>query len=79
VTFVGSFNLDPRSASLNRKMGVFLEDRALAGHVWEEHHRLTWRGQVEGHMRVFRADPDTTLLRRLLAGVIGWLPSEPQL
>jgi putative cardiolipin synthase len=95
VTFVGSFNLDPRSANLNTEMGAFVEDRALAGQIWEEHrrltdparswlvelegHRLTWRGRVEGHMRVFRTEPDTTLLRRLLARVLGWLPIEPQL
>ena len=95
VTFVGSFNLDPRSANLNTEMGAFVEDRALAGQVREEHrrltdparswqvelesHRLTWTGQVEGHLRALRTEPDTTLLRRLLARVLGWLPLEPQL
>jgi cardiolipin synthase C len=95
VTFVGSFNLDPRSANLNTEMGAFVEDRALAGQLREEYrrltdparswqvelesHRLTWRGQVAGDMRVLRAEPGTTLLRRLMARVLGWLPIEPQL
>ncbi len=95
VTFVGSFNLDPRSANLNTEMGAFVEDRDLADNLREEHrrltdparswlvewenHRLTWRGEVAGHMRLFRAEPDTTLLRRILARVLGWLPIEPQL
>jgi putative cardiolipin synthase len=95
VTFVGSFNLDPRSANLNTEMGAFVEDLGLAGQLREEYrrltdparswlvelanHRLTWRGQVEGRMRVFHTEPDTTLLRRLLARVLGWLPIEPQL
>jgi putative cardiolipin synthase len=95
VTFVGSFNLDPRSANLNTEMGAFVEDRVLAGQLREEYrrltdparswrvelenHRLTWRGSIEGQMRVFHAEPGATLLRRVLARVFGWLPIEPQL
>jgi cardiolipin synthase C len=95
VTFVGSFNLDPRSANLNTEMGAFVEDRTLAGQLRAEHrrltdparswlvklenHRLTWRGHVEGHMRVLHIEPDTSLLRRVLARAFGWLPIEPQL
>jgi phosphatidylserine/phosphatidylglycerophosphate/cardiolipin synthase-like enzyme len=41
VTFVGSFNLDPRSANLHREMGAFVEDCALAGQLRAEHRRLT--------------------------------------
>jgi cardiolipin synthase C len=95
VTFVGSFNLDPRSANLNTEMGAFVEGRALAGQLREEYrrltdparswlvelesHRLTWRGHVEGHVRMLHIEPDTALLRRLLARMFGWLPIEPQL
>jgi putative cardiolipin synthase len=95
VTFVGSFNLDPRSANLNTEMGAFVEDRTLADQLREEYrrltdparswlvelenHRLTWRGQVNGHMRMLHSEPGTTLLRRLLARMFGWLPIEPQL
>jgi cardiolipin synthase C len=54
VTFVGSFNLDPRSANLNTEMGAFVEDRALAGQLREEHRRLTdparsWLVELESH------------------------------
>ncbi len=95
VTFVGSFNLDPRSANLNTEMGAFVEDRSLAAQLREEHrrltdpdrswqitldnHLLTWRGHVDGQMRVLRSEPGTTLLRRCMARVLGWLPIEPQL
>jgi cardiolipin synthase C len=95
VTFVGSFNLDPRSANLNTEMGAFVEDLTLADQFREEHrrltdperswlvalegHRLTWRGHVAGHMRMLHIEPGTTLLRRLLARMFGWLPIEPQL
>jgi putative cardiolipin synthase len=87
VTFVGSFNLDPRSANLNTEMGSFVEDRALAAQVREEHrrltdpdrswlvemdgHRLAWRGHVEGQMRVLRNEPGASLHRRLLARMLG--------
>jgi putative cardiolipin synthase len=35
VTFVGSFNLDPRSVNLNTEMGVLVESEALAKQVAE--------------------------------------------
>ena len=38
--FVGSFNLDPRSANLNTEMGVLFDDPALAAAVREEYERL---------------------------------------
>ena len=38
--FVGSFNLDPRSANLNAETGVFFDDRALAAEVAAEYQRL---------------------------------------
>jgi putative cardiolipin synthase len=38
--FIGSFNLDPRSAYLNTEMGVLFEDRDIAAAVREEYQRL---------------------------------------
>src|SRR5690606_39607468 len=35
--FIGSFNLDPRSAYLNTEMGVLFEDRDIAQAVREEY------------------------------------------
>ncbi|HET7655892.1 MAG TPA: phospholipase D-like domain-containing protein, partial [Luteimonas sp.] len=43
--FVGSFNLDPRSAHLNTEMGVLFDDPALAAAVREEYERLAAPGQ----------------------------------
>ena len=95
TAFVGSFNLDPRSANLNTEMGTFVQDHGLADQLLGEYDRLTdpdrswlvtleqgrlaWRGTVEGRMRVLHAEPDTTLTRRILARVFGWLPIEPYL
>ena len=38
--FIGSFNLDPRSADLNTEMGVVFDDRAIAAALREEYLRL---------------------------------------
>lgn len=38
--FVGSFNLDPRSATLNTEMGVLFEDPILAASLRQEYERL---------------------------------------
>ncbi len=38
--FIGSFNMDPRSANLNTEMGVFFEDRAMAVALRNEYLRL---------------------------------------
>ena len=95
TAFVGSFNLDPRSANLNTEMGTFVHDQELAEQVRREYDRLidperswlvtleggrlTWRGHVEGQMQVLHAEPDTTLIRRVMSRVFGWLPLEPYL
>ncbi len=43
--FVGSFNLDPRSANLNTEMGVLFDDAGLAGDLREEYLRLAASAQ----------------------------------
>ncbi|MFH5925863.1 phospholipase D family protein [Roseomonas xinghualingensis] len=55
--FVGSFNLDPRSATLNTEMGTFIRHEGVAAGLREEHARLaeparSWRVTRErpGHL-----------------------------
>jgi cardiolipin synthase C len=95
TAFVGSFNLDPRSANLNTEMGTFVQDPELADQVRQEYDRLAdperswavtleggqlvWRGHVDGEMQVLRTEPDTTPIRRIMARIFGWLPIEPYL
>jgi putative cardiolipin synthase len=89
--FVGSFNLDPRSARLNTEMGAFVHNPELARQVHDEHLRLTepdrsYRVWLQGR-RMLWTDEDTTtphepeapLGRRMLARVVEWLPVEAQL
>lgn len=95
LIFVGSFNLDPRSANLNTEMGTFVEHPEPAARLREEYERLVaparswkvelrggklaWSDRGEGGGQVVYVEPDTTLSRRILARVLGWLPIEPQL
>jgi putative cardiolipin synthase len=95
LIFVGSFNLDPRSANLNTEMGTFVQSPMLAAQLGKEYARLTdparswsvsledgrlvWSDRVEGRVRTLHREPGTTLTRRVLARVLGWLPIEPQL
>jgi cardiolipin synthase C len=92
LAFVGSFNLDPRSAALNTEMGAFVRHRRVAGEVAAEHARLaepsrSWQVVWEGGHLGWR-EADGTLLRReplagwwrwTLAGLVRRLPVEEQL
>jgi len=91
VAFVGSFNLDPRSAALNTEMGAFARSPEIAAGVAAEHARLaepllSWEvvwedgrlGWRDGD-RVLRREPEAGSWRRVLAWVVQRLPVEEQL
>jgi len=93
--FVGSFNFDPRSLSLNTEMGVLFEDEALTAEVSEvfarqispqESYRVFLA--ADGGLawedggaggRIWRTEPLASIWRKLAAAIIGWLPIESQL
>ncbi|MBR0642298.1 phospholipase D family protein [Plastoroseomonas hellenica] len=92
--FVGSFNLDPRSANLNTEMGVLVRHPALARLIRWHHRRLTggarsWRVRLTPAGRLAWDDgvtvrygptePDASVKRQALARVLRWLPIESQL
>jgi putative cardiolipin synthase len=60
IIFVGSMNLDPRSASTNTEFGMFIESRALA----KEMLRVISISKLEGAYRL-RLDPGTSQLQWL--------------
>ena len=87
--FVGSFNLDPRSARLNTEMGMVIDsplfatdlagalDRLPAGTAYEL--RLSPDGQVEWvdtGTTVHTTEPQSGLARRALVKLLSWLPIE---
>ena len=93
--FVGSFNFDPRSVTLNSEMGVLFEDKKLVAElrlrfkseispeasyrVELKNHVLHWHGCDAGKMQNYTHEPEAGILRRLLATLIRYLPIESQL
>lgn len=93
--FIGSFNFDPRSASLNTEMGVLFEQPELVAEMRrlfkadtapEASYQLTfdgsglsWSGIRNGQLRRLRREPDAGPTRRLLAFIVGLLPIQSQL
>ena len=93
--FVGSFNFDPRSASLNTEMGVFFRSRSLVAalraefaektsgelsyRVLLEEGELRWEDHRDTPPSVWSSEPDTGWLDRAATRAIGWLPIELQL
>ena len=87
--FVGSFNFDPRSTTLNTEMGLLIEseqmamvmhtafDRGLSGLAWRvelQDGDLVW---VDPETENTTGDePGTSAVKRLGLTVIGWLPVE---
>ncbi len=93
--FVGSFNLDHRSAALNTEMGVFVQNPAVARAVAEEQERLTdpaiswklaleggrlvWRDEHAGAEREHHTEPGASWRRTAVAWLARVLPVEEQL
>ncbi|NIJ68568.1 phospholipase D family protein [Xanthomonas sp. 60] len=93
--FVGSFNLDPRSAYVNTEMGVVFDDPVLARQLTREYLHLASPGQSwwlaldprgdlrwldrQAPARWLETEPDSSPRQRVLARVISWLPLESQL
>lgn len=89
--FIGSFNLDPRSAMLNTEMGVLIESPRIAGSLSAAlddaslFYAVTpapaggieWRETgPDGAEQVHRQEPNASLFRRVFVRVGSWLPVE---
>lgn len=93
--FIGSFNLDPRSNSINTEMGVFFNHPQLAQELkaifkTQTSPRLSYRVQMRDGALCWidknRSgvggeihEPETSVWRRLTAQLVGLLPIESQL
>ncbi|MDO3381097.1 phospholipase D family protein [Gilvimarinus algae] len=90
--FIGSFNLDPRSAWLNTEMGVLIDSPELAVKLLQgvaplldniayrvslRDGKVVWQDMATG--QTFDREPEASWWRRALAGVLRFLPVEPQL
>lgn len=89
--FVGSFNFDPRSVSLNTEMGLIFEHEGLAREMQsvfaeeteaKRSYRLVLAGDTvrwQDSERVLDQEPDASVRRRAMASAISLLPVESQL
>jgi len=88
--FVGSFNLDPRSAALNTELGIVVDSEELVHWLKTNfNHQLaktTYRVELEGgklkwigEERVYRHEPQVSIWRRIGAALLALLPIEQQL
>lgn len=93
--FIGSFNLDPRSAYLNTEIGVILESPELASTIHnemnqnimkyayrvelDENNKLRWIHEDNGKQYIYHSEPRTAWWQRLGLKMLTWLPIEKQM
>jgi len=75
--FIGTFNLDPRSANLNTEVGVLIESQTLAQELTQSIERdirpeNSWQTTSE-----FNPDREVTRGKRVKLGLINLFPIEP--
>jgi putative cardiolipin synthase len=93
--YIGSMNVDPRSANLNTEMGVMIDSPALARQVRAlfersikpelsyrvvlEDGKLVWYDRVGDKDRRTEKEPDASIWRRIGVNLLRILPIEAQL
>lgn len=93
--FIGSMNFDPRSVSLNSEMGVLFEQPELVAQVRvifddetsaqksyrvrTDQGRIVWHDEAASHAVVLDKEPQASVMRRIIALVISFLPVQSQL
>jgi len=94
-TFVGSFNLDPRSLYLNTELGLAVDSVELATNMacsildtlaeytyklrLSEKGQLQWLLRTSGVAEVITTEPQTSLWRRFMTKLLSLLPIEEQM
>ncbi len=89
--FVGSYNLDPRSANLNTEQGVLVRDEQVAKEMQrlfltQANDTRAWKlslddGKLHWHddSGIYDSEPESTLSRRAMTWLMGLLPIERHL
>ncbi len=88
--FIGSYNVDPRSANINTEMGVIINDDELARQLHEaldddllnqayevkilEGGELQWHTIVDGKPVIYGAEPKVDIADHAWLTVMSWLP-----
>lgn len=95
MIFVGSMNLDPRSAYLNSEMGVVVDSAEMAkdfAHklkddlpevayhlTLDDKNNLVWTTHNSGHKKTFTSDPDTSWWQRVKVSIMSVFIPEKEL
>ncbi|WP_201575140.1 phospholipase D family protein [Psychrobacter sp. H8-1] len=88
--FIGSYNVDPRSANINTEMGVLINDNELARQLHEtlgdnllsqayevrlvENDQLQWHTLENGEKVVYTSEPKVDFKDHVWLTVMSWLP-----
>ena len=88
--FIGSYNVDPRSANINTEMGVIINDDELARQLHEalsddllsqayevkltDDNHLQWHTIEDGEKKVYEAEPRVDLSDHIWLTIMSWLP-----
>ena len=88
--FIGSYNVDPRSANINTEMGVLINDDELARQLHgafsdklltqayevelNDQGKLQWRTIEEGKMVIYNQEPKLDLTDHIWLTLMSWLP-----
>ena len=88
--FIGSFNLDPRSARLNTEMGVVLESQQIAGMMrrtlvtttpdyaykvtLNRYNKLRWQNPED--RKIYSKEPEAKFWKRVTSKILSFLPIE---
>ena len=86
TVFIGSMNMDARSARTNSEMGLVMRSADIAGQVTsllddisadgsyklslDQHGQIVWSSGEEGSEDVWHTDPETTRLQRLILNLV---------
>ncbi len=95
IAFVGSFNMDPRSARINTECGVIIDDAVFAAQVraryelatqlknsWKlelQDNKIVWLDEVDGKPVILHDEPPASGSKRFIAWMFSWLPLDSQL
>ena len=76
--FIGTFNLDPRSAHLNTEIGVLIHNPQLAAQV-EQQIQIDMQPENSWNAKTDSPDSEASWLKRLQVFFLSFLPIEPLL
>jgi putative cardiolipin synthase len=76
--FIGTFNLDPRSANLNTEIGVLIQNPQLAAQV-EQQIKIDMQPENSWNAKTDSPDSEASWSKRIQVFLLSFLPIDPLL